>query len=75
MNRLYQETQQTSLMSKLKQLINNPAQTIMQSKMSIPQQYQNDPHSAVEYLIQSGQISQDDLNKAIQTAQNLGIKL
>lgn len=75
MNRLYQETQQNSLMSKLKQLINNPAQTIMQSKMSIPQQYQNDPHSAVEYLIQSGQISQDDLNKAIQTAQNLGIKL
>lgn len=75
MNRLYQETQQNSLMSRLKQFINNPAQTIMQSKMSIPQQYQNDPHSAVEYLIQSGQISQDDLNKAIQTAQNLGIKL
>lgn len=75
MNRLFQETQQNSLLNKIRQIMQNPVQAIMQSRMNIPQQYQNDPHGAVEYLIQSGQISQDDLNKAVQMAQNLGFKL
>lgn len=75
MNKLFQETQQNSLLNKIRQFMQNPVQAIMQSRMNIPQQYQNDPHGAVEYLIQSGQISQDDLNKAVQTAQKLGFKL
>ena len=66
MNQLYQETQSNNLMNRVQQII---------QKFNIPQQMQNDPHQIVDYLVQSGNISQDRLNQAIQMAQKMGIKL
>lgn len=66
MNKLYQETQNNSLMNKAQQLV---------QQLNIPQQMQNDPHQIVDYLVSSGKISQDRLNQAIQMAQKMGIKL
>ena len=52
----------------------NKVQQIIQ-KFNVPQQMQNDPHQIVDYLVQSGNVSQDRLNQAIQMAQKMGIKL
>lgn len=66
MNKLYQETQQNNLMSKAQQLV---------QQLNVPQQMQNNPHQIVDYLVQSGRISQDRLNQVMQMAQKMGLKL
>lgn len=74
-NKLFQEMQNNSLMSNLQQLKENPAQFLMQRKFNIPQEYQNSPQEMVDYLVQSGQVSQDQVNKVMQMATKMGIKL
>jgi len=66
MNKLYQETQNNSLMNKAQQLV---------QQLNVPQQMQNDPHQIVNFLMQNGTISQDKLNWAMQMAQKMGVKL
>ncbi len=66
MNKLYQETQQNNLMNKAQQLV---------QQLNVPQQMQNNPHQIVDYLVQSGRISQDRLNQVMQMAQKMGLKL
>ena len=66
MNKLYQETQQNSIMNKAQQLV---------QQLNVPQEMQNNPHQIVDYLVQSGRISQDKLNRVMQIAQRMGIKL
>ena len=66
MNKLYQETQNNNLMNRVQQIV---------QQLNIPQQMQNDPHQIVNYLVQNGKISQDAVNKAMQTANQMGIKL
>lgn len=66
MNKLYQETQQNSIMSRAQQLV---------QQLNVPQQIQNDPHQIVDFLVQSGRINQEAVNKAMQMAQRMGIKL
>lgn len=66
MNRLYQETQQNSIMNQAQQLV---------QRLNVPQEMQNDPHQIVNYLVQSGRINQDAVNRAMQTAQRMGIKI
>ena len=78
MNKLFQETQNNSnnnLMSKLKQLKENPTQFILQNNLNIPEAYRNSPQDMVTYLVQSGQISQDQLNLAMRMANKMGIKV
>lgn len=72
MNRLFQEMQQNN---KFFQFMCNPIQYLMQSRLNIPQEYQNDPKAAVDYLVKTGQIDQNTLNQAMSTAQNMGVKL
>jgi hypothetical protein len=50
------------------------AQQLVQ-QLNVPQQIQNDPHQIVDFLVQSGRINQDAVNKAMQMAQKMGIKL
>ena len=66
MNKLFQETQSNSMANRIQQII---------QQFNIPQQMQNDPHQIVNYLVQSGKINQEAVNKAMQTAQQMGIKL
>lgn len=66
MNKLYQETQQNNIMNRAQQLV---------QRLNVPQEMQNDPHQIVNYLVQSGRINQDAVNRAMQTAQRMGIKL
>lgn len=53
----------------------NPMQWLMQRRVNIPQEYQNNPQQAVQYLLNNGQMSQDQFNKLSQMTQQMGIKL
>lgn len=73
-NPLFNEQMQTGMMSQFNSFMQNPLQYLTQRKINIPQQFQNDPHGAVDYLIKNGQMSQSQLNNLMQRAQQMGIK-
>ena len=54
----------------LQQLKQNPMQFLMQQKMQLPQGFStNDPQAILNHLLQTGQISQQQINNAYQMAQ------
>jgi len=61
-----------NLPSMLQQLKSNPVQFLMQRKFNIPANVANDPNAIIQHLVSSGQISQDQINRAYQTAQRFG---
>lgn len=46
----------------------NPMQFLMQRKINIPQEFSNNPEGAVQYLLNSGAMSQDTYNRLQQMA-------
>jgi len=73
-NPLFQEQMSNNMMGQFNTFMKNPMQFLMQRKINIPQQYANDPHGAVQYLLNNGQLSQDNLNQMMSFAQNMGVK-
>ena len=67
-NPLYQSMQQPSMTSMLQNLKQNPMQFLMQKKFNIPQNISNDPNAIIQHLMNTGQVSQQQYNKAIQMA-------
>lgn len=59
-----------NIISQFQTFMQNPAQFLMSRKLNIPQQYQNDPKGAVQYLLNSGAMTQDDLNRLQGMAQD-----
>lgn len=58
------------MMGMLQQLKANPLQFIMQRRLNLPQgMSMNDPQAILNQLVQSGQISQQQINSAYQMAQ------
>jgi len=57
------------LMGMLSQFKQNPMQFLMQRKMNIPQNISADPQAILNHLLQTGQISQQQVNAAYQMAQ------
>lgn len=51
--------------------MSNPIQFMTQRKLNIPQQYLNDPNGAIQYLMNSGKITQDQYNKAVNMSNQL----
>jgi len=74
-NSLFSEMQSNNIMSQFDQFKSNPMQFLTQRKINIPQQYAQDPHGAVQYLLNNGQMSQQALNGMMQMANKMGIKL
>lgn len=58
-----------NIMAMLPQLKQNPMQFILQRRFNLPQGMAQDPNTILNYLMQSGQISQDQVNRAYQMAQ------
>ena len=52
----------------------NPLQFLAQRNCNIPSELQNDPQSAVNYLIQSGQMNPGALQKVMGTLQRMGFR-
>jgi len=57
-----------NLMGMLQQFKMNPMQMLAQKRMNVPQGM-NDPNAILNHLLQTGQISQQQLNNAYQMAQ------
>ena len=57
-----------NFMQMLQALQANPIQFLMQRKFNVPQNIANDPNAIVQYLMNSGQISQQQYNQAAQMA-------
>ena len=58
------------MLGMLSQLKQNPMQFLMQRRMNLPQgMNMNDPQAIINHLVQTGQVSQDQINQAYQMAQ------
>lgn len=76
-SRLYAEqmNQEANTMG-FSQFMKNPMQFIMQKKgINIPQQYANNPEGAVQYLLSSGAMTQQQLESLKATAARMGINV
>ncbi len=59
-------------MAYLQQLMSNPLQFLLQRRLNVPQNIPtNDPNAILNYLVSSGQVSQEQIKRAYQYAQNL----
>ena len=62
------------LMNQFQQFKSNPMSFLLQRNVNIPQQYMNNPEAAVKYLMNNGQMSQEQYNQLSQMASKLGIR-
>lgn len=60
-----------NFMGRFQNFAQNPMQFLMQQKMNIPQEYANDPQNAIQYLVNNGKVSQEQL----QWAQNIAAQV
>lgn len=58
-----------NMMQMLQQFRANPMQMLMQRRLNVPQTMANDPSAILNHLLQTGQISQQQVNNAYQMAQ------
>lgn len=58
-------------LNEFQSFMSNPIQFMAQRKLNIPQQYINDPNGAIQYLMNSGKITQDQYNKAVNMSNQL----
>lgn len=58
-----------NLMQMMQQLKANPMQFLLQRRMNVPANVGSDPQAILNYLVQSGQVSQQQINSAYQMAQ------
>ena len=73
-SRLYNEQNQQGMMTQFQSFMQNPMQFLMQKRINVPQELANDPHGAVQHLLNSGQMSQEQLNMLTKRAQQMGLK-
>ena len=74
-NSVYEQLHKPTLTERFQAFMQNPFQSLVESRLNIPQEYQGNPHDAAQYLLNSGQINQAQYNQVIHTAQQLGVKL
>lgn len=63
--------QQSNSVLNLQNLKQNPMQFLIQKKFNVPQDIANDPNAIIQHLMNSGQVSQQQYNRAMQMAQKL----
>jgi len=71
---LFEEQQKNDLQAQFNQFTQNPLQFLASNNVNIPQQLANNPRGAVQNLLNSGKMSQGQLNYFMQTAQKMGFK-
>lgn len=66
---------QPNMMQMVNQLKSNPMQFLMQRKFNLPQNIDTrNPQAIINHLVQSGQISQEQMNRAYNMARQFGNK-
>lgn len=73
-NPLYQEMMQNAInnnpMQILSQLRQNPIQFVISRGFNVPANVGNDPNAIIQHLMNTGQVSQEKYNQAVQMARN-----
>ena len=64
---------QANLMSQMNQLRSNPVQFLLQRRLSIPNEIQNNPQQIVQHLLNTGQMSQEKCTQLQNYIKNLPI--
>lgn len=59
------------MIGQFQSFMSNPMQFMVQRKLNIPQQYMNDPQGAIQYLMNTGKLSQEQYNWAVKQANQL----
>ncbi len=62
-------------LNEFQSFMSNPIQFMAQRKINIPQQYLNDPNGAIQYLMNSGRITQDQYNRAFDPIKQMKMKM
>lgn len=73
MNPFFSALGNSNIMQMLPQLKSNPLALLRQAGFNVPANMSN-PQAIIQHLMNSGQISQQQLTQAQQMAQNFGIK-
>ena len=60
-----------NIMQMLQQFKANHMQMILQRRLNVPQNIAGDPNAILNHLLQTGQVSQQQINNAYQMMQNL----
>lgn len=63
-----------NMMNELNVFMRNPLQYLLSKNINIPQQYANNPEGAVQYLMDSGKLSQEQFNYLMNQASQMGAK-
>ena len=58
--------QSNNMAGALKALQSNPVQFLLQQNLNVPNNIGNNPQAIVQYLVNSGQVSQQQVNQAKQ---------
>lgn len=74
-SRLYAEQQNKGMADQFSNFMRNPLQFLVQKRINIPQEYANDPRGAVQYLLNSGQMSQQQFEQLRGQAAQMGVKV
>lgn len=61
----------TNIMQMINQIKQNPMQVLAQKGINIPQNIANDPQSIVQYMLNNGIVTQQQVNQAMQMVQNM----
>ena len=59
------------MINKFRQFMGNPMQFMMQNKLNVPQEMLNNPNEAIQYLMNNGQLSQEQYTWAKNTAEQI----
>ena len=76
MNNLYNSLMpNNNIMSQFQTFQKNSMQFLMSKNINIPQQYMSNPREAIQYLLNSGKMTQENFNQLSQMASQMGLRL
>lgn len=74
-NNLFNSMQQNNIMGEYNRFKQNPMKFLMDRQINIPQEYMNNPEQAVQYLLNSGKMSQGTFDQIKQKARMFGFNI
>ena len=60
-----------NMLGQFQGFMSNPMAYMMQCKLNIPQEYMNDPNKAIQHLMNTGKVSQQQYDWAMREAQKI----
>jgi len=73
-NKIYNEVNANNPQNQYMSFMQNPYQFLINRRIEIPDEYRNNPHDAVQYLLNNGKMDQSAFNKVFSTLQRMGFK-